>query len=234
MKIFTKSLKINATVTVFVCLVIATVVFGIIFWNSNDPRNMALFGSLFAGIIVAIIQFIIAWQDYTQTGKRQELELIKDLYGRDDRTFYEDYIRKAKREIKMMGVTANRFFNDFADDSPNATSNAKVLLDALRRNVRVSILLPESEFVEENKKQDVENVKKHVKSILDKYPNYSLEVKHFNHVPTHSIFNVDDKCIVGPVFPALESKYTPALYLRNSSPLADKYLSYFDEEWNKN
>ncbi len=234
MKIFTKSLKINATVIVLVCLVIATVVFGIIFWNSNDPRNMALFGSLFAGIIVAIIQFIIAWQDYTQTEKLKELELIKVLYDRDDRTFYEDYIRKAKREIKMMGVTANRFFNDFADDSPNATSNAKVLLDALRRNVRVSILLPESEFVEENKKQDVENVKKHVKSILDKYPNYSLEVKHFNHVPTHSIFNVDDKCIVGPVFPALESKYTPALYLRNSSPLADKYLSYFDEEWNKN
>ena len=234
MKIFTKSLKINATVIVLVCLVIATVVFGIIFWNSNDPRNMALFGSLFAGIIVAIIQFIIAWQDYTQTEKLKELELIKVLYDRDDRTFYEDYIRKAKREIKMMGVTANRFFNDFADDSPNATSNAKVLLDALRRNVRVSILLPESEFVEENKKQDVENVKKHVKSILDKYPNYSLEVKHFNHVPTHSIFNVDDKCIVGPVFPALESKYIPALYLRNSSPLADKYLSYFDEEWNKN
>jgi len=133
----------------------------------------------------------------------------------------------------MMGVTANRFFNDFADDSPNATANAKVLLDALQRKVKVRVLLPESEFVEDNKKQDVEKVKQHVKSILTKHPDFSLEVKHFKHVPAHSIFNVDDKCIVGPVFPELESKYTPALYLHNSSPMANKYLSYFDDEWDR-
>jgi len=233
MKIFTKNVKINATVIIFTCLLLATVVFGLLFWNTNDTKILAIFGSLFAGLIVAIIQFIIAWQDYNQTEKLKELELIKVLYNRDSRTFYEEYIKKAKREINMMGVTASRFFNDFADDSPNATSNAKVLLDALQRNVKVRILLPESDFVDENKKQDVAKVKLHVKGIKDKYPNYSLQVKHFEHVPAHSIFNVDDKCIVGPVFPELESKYTPALYLRSSSPLADKYLTYFNDEWNR-
>lgn len=233
MKIFTKSLKVNATVIILVCLVIATVVFGLVFWNSANTKIMAIFGSLFAGIIVAIIQFIIAWQDYNQTEKLKELELIKVLYNRDSRTFYEEYIKGAKREIKMMGVTASRFFNDFADDSPNATSNAKVLLDALQRNVKVRILLPESDYVDGNKKGDVGKVKQIVKALNSKYPEYSLEVKHFNHVPAHSIFNVDDKCIVGPVFPELESKYTPALYLRNSSPLAYKYLAYFDKEWDK-
>ncbi len=233
MKIFTKNVKINATVIIFICLVIATVVFGLLFWNTTDTKILAIFGSLFAGLIVAIIQFIIAWQDYNQTEKLKELELIKVLYNRDSRTFYEEYIKKAKREINMMGVTANRFFNDFADDSPNATSNAKVLLAALQRNVKVRILLPESDYVDENKKGDVEKVKQLVKTINNKYSNCSLEVKHFNHVPAHSIFNVDDKCIVGPVFPELESKYTPALYLHNSSPLADKYLTYFDNEWNR-
>jgi hypothetical protein len=79
----------------------------------------------------------------------------------------------------------------------------------------------------------VERVKKRVVDIKEKYPNYSLEVKYFNHIPAHSIFNVDDKCIVGPVFPEVESKYTPALFLRNSSPIADKYLKYFEYEWNK-
>ncbi len=233
MKIFTKNVKINATVIIFICLVISTVVFGLLFWNTTDTKILAIFGSLFAGLIVAIIQFIIAWQDYNQTEKLKELELIKVLYNRDSRTFYEEYIKKAKREINMMGVTANRFFNDFADDSPNATSNAKVLLDALQRNVKVRILLPESDYVDENKKGDVEKVKQLVKTINNKYSTCSLEVKHFNHVPAHSIFNVDDKCIVGPVFPELESKYTPALYLHNSSPLADKYLTYFDDEWNR-
>jgi len=233
MKIFTKNVKINATVIIFICLVIATVVFGLLFWNTTDTKILAIFGSLFAGLIVAIMQFIIAWQDYNQTEKLKELELIKVLYNRDSRTFYEDYIKKAKREINMMGVTANRFFNDFADDSPNATSNAKVLLDALQRNVKVRILLPESDYVDGNKKGDVEKVKQLVKTINNKYSNCSFEVKHFNHVPAHSIFNVDDKCIVGPVFPELESKYTPALYLHNSSPLADKYLTYFNDEWNR-
>lgn len=233
MKILTKKIKVNATAIIFICLLLFTVVSWIFFWNTNDTKIWAIFGSLFAGLIISIIQFIIAWQDYNETEKLKDLELIKVLYDRDCRTFYEEYIKKSKRRIYMMGVTANRFFNDFADDSPNATSNAKVLLDALQRNVKVRILLPESDYVDYNKKQDVEKVKLHVKRINEKYPSYSLEVKHFKHVPAHSIFNVDDKCIVGPVFPELESKYTPALYLRNSSPIADKYLTYFDDEWKR-
>lgn len=233
MEIFKKNIKIKATFIIFICLVLFTIFIGIWLSKTDNTKVWAILGSLFAGIIVAIIQFIIAWQDYNQTEKLKELELIKVLYDRDSRTFYEEYIKSAKRKINMMGVTASRFFNDFADDSPNATSNAKVLLDALQRNVEVRILLPESDYVDINKSGDVEKVKQFVKTINSKFPNYSLVVKYFSHIPAHSIFNVDDKCIVGPVFPELESKYTPALYLRNSSPLADKYLTYFDKEWNK-
>ena len=56
-------------------------------------------------------------------------------------------------------------------------------------------------------------------------------MKFFNHIPSHSIFSVDETCIVGPVFPYLESKNTPALYLENSSPIAIEYLKYFETEW---
>jgi len=233
MDIFKTNIKIRATFIIIVCLLLATVVVIIWYWNTDDVKISAILGSLIAGLMVAMIQFGMAWQDYKQTEKLKELELIKVLYDRDDRTFYEEYIKQAKLKINMMGVTAIRFFNDFADDSPNATSNAKVLLDALRRKVKVRILLPDSKFVDENKKQDVDKVKQHVTVIKNKYPNYSLDVKYFKHVAAHSIFNVDDKCIVGPVFPEVESKYTPALFLRNSSPIADKYLTYFDYEWAK-
>ncbi len=233
MNIFKTNIKIRATFIIIACLILATIAVWIWYGNTNDIKISAILGSLFAGLIVAIIQFIIAWQDYKQTDKLKELELIKILYNRDSRTFYEEYIKHSKRKIYMMGVTASRFFNDFADDSPNATSNAKVLIDALRRNVIVRILLPDSEFVDESKKQDVEKVKQQVAAIKNKYPNSSLEVRYFKHIPAHSVFNVDDKCIVGPVFPELESKYTPALFLRNSSPMADKYLTYFKNEWDK-
>jgi hypothetical protein len=233
MNIFKKSVKIKATAIIIICLILATIIVWIWYGKTNDAKLSTILGSLFAGLIVAIIQFVIAWQDYRQVEKLKELELIKVLYNRDSRTFYEDYIKQAKREINMMGVTASRFFNDFADDSPNATSNAKVLLEALKRKVKVRILLPSNDFVDSSKKQDVVKVKQQVESIKNKYSDYLLEVRYFDHVAAHSIFNVDDKCIVGPVFPEVESKYTPALYLRNSSPMAYKYLSYFEYEWER-
>lgn len=234
MNIFKTNIKIRATFIVITCLTLATITVWIWYRNTNDANVSTILGSLFAGLIVAIIQFIIAWQDYKQTDKLKELELIEILYSRDSRVFYEKYIKKSKRKINLMGVTASRFFSDFADDSPNAPKEAQILLNALYRGVKVKILLPESDFVENaNKKQDVDKVKRRVTEINNKYPNYCIEVKYFKHTPAHSIFNVDDQCIVGPVFPELESKYTPALYLRNSSPIADKYLSYFDYEWDK-
>ena len=233
MNIFKTNIKIRATVIIIAVLFLVAIGVGVWFWISGNEKLSAILGSLFAGLIVAIIQFIIAWQDYKQTEKLKKLELIEILYDRDSRSFYEEYIRQSKRKIDMMGVTASRFFNDFADDSPNATPNAKILLNALSHNVKVRILLPSSEFVDANKKQDVENVKQKVRAIRNAYQKCSLEVKYFKHVAAHSIFNVDDKCIVGPVFPEVESKYTPALFLRNSSPMAIKYLTYFEDEWNK-
>lgn len=233
MNIFKKSIKIRATSIVIACLILTTIAVFAWYINTDNAKILAILGSLFAGLIVAIVQFIIAWQDYKQTEKLRELKLIKVLYNRDSRTFYEEYIKGAKRRINMMGVTASRFFKDFADDSPNATSNAKVLIDALRCNVTVRILLPDSEYVDASKKHDVDKVKQTITAIKDKYSDCSLEVKYFKHVPAHSIFNVDDTCIVGPVFPELESKYTPALFLQNSSMMADKYLIYFENEWNK-
>jgi len=233
MRIFKTNIRIKATSIIAVLLIIATVAVWIWYENSDDTKISAILGSLFAGLIVVIIQLFIAWQDYIQTDKLKELELIEVLYSRDNRTFYEEYIRCSKRKINLMGVTASRLFNDFADDSPNATSNAKVLLHALQKGVKIRILLPETGYVDESKKQDIDKVKNQVKALNEKYPNYSLEVKYFKHHAAHSIFNIDDKCIVGPVFPELESKYTPALYLRNSSPMANKYLTYFENEWDK-
>ena len=233
MNILKKSIKITATVIIFGFLLIATIVVLVWYNNTDDAKLLAILGSLFAGSIIAIIQFVIAWQDYNQTEKLKELELIKVLYDRADRLFYEEYIKRSKKKIYMMGVTGSRFFDDFADYSQNAPSTAKVLIDAMLRGVKIRILLPAVEFIEDGRKKDVEKVKQHVEGLMKEHPRLPLEIKYFKHVPTHSIFNVDDNCIVGPVFPELESKYTPALYLRNSSPIAHRYLNYFEYEWGK-
>jgi hypothetical protein len=231
MDILGKNVKMNVSFIIGVLLLISTIVVGIIFFQTDDSKMGTVLGSLFAGLVVAIVQFAISWQDYKQTEKLKELELIRFLYNRDDRTFYENFIKKAKRKVFLMGVTALRFFKDFADYELSATSNAKVLLYVLEQGVSVKILLPGSDFIPENKKSDFETVRNHIRDIKEKHPAYSLEVKYFKHNPAHSILIIDDTCIVGPVFPKIESKYTPALHLKNSSQMADEYRKYFDIEW---
>ncbi|MEX2568137.1 MAG: hypothetical protein WD431_19470 [Cyclobacteriaceae bacterium] len=133
----------------------------------------------------------------------------------------------------MMGVTGSRFMEHFANDDKNAPPNSKVLLEAMSKGVQVRILIPKPEFLSsESEKRIGENARARYIKIKESYPK-NFHVRYFNHVPAHSVFLVDDECIVGPIFPELSSKYTPALYLRSKSPFAEKYIDYFEHEWKK-
>ena len=84
----------------------------------------------------------------------------------------------------------------------------------------------------EDKKVAHRQVKHTLQEIQRRNYTGKIEIKYFQHTPAHSIFMVDNNCIVGPVFERVESKYTPALHLKKDSPFAVKYLEHFDEEWN--
>ena len=132
-----------------------------------------------------------------------------------------------------MGVTTVRFFNHFADTNTAASEGAKVLLNAMDRNVKVRVLLPLEDFLpNEMKRQDASRVRAQYDELKNKYPQ-NIEIRYFSHTATHSIFRIDDTCIIGPVFPELESKYTPALHVMTSSPMALNYMDYFESEWNQ-
>lgn len=230
MEIFGKSYKISASVIVAGLLMVLTAVslIGYLAADNSDGKWGGFLGSLTAGLIVAIIQFLIAWQDYAQTEKLKKLKLIEVLYNRSARDKYTEYIKNCNRELDVMGVTAVRFFNDFADTSTQAPEGATVLLKALDRKVRVRVLLPSDDYIPEQKKIDSARVRAKFKE-LHQYQN--LEIRYFNHTAAHSIFRIDDTCIIGPVFPELESRNTPALHIMSSSPMAVNYLDYFESEW---
>ena len=230
MSILNKSYKISASVVIAGLLMILTVasLIGYLVADNSDGKWGGLLGSLTAGLIVAIIQFLFAWQDYAQTEKLKKLKLIEILYNRSARDKYTDYIKNCNRELDVMGVTAVRFFNDFADTSTQAPEDATVLLKALDRKVHVRVLLPSDDFIPEQKKMDSAKVRAKLKE-LHQYQN--LEIRYFNHTAAHSIFRIDDTCIIGPVFPELESRNTPALHVMSSSPMAVNYLDYFESEW---
>lgn len=231
MSVFSKNYRISASVVIVIVLSILTLILIYAYWRTGDSLEKwgSLFGSLAAGLIVAIIQFVISWQEYKQTEKLKKLQLIEVLYNRAIRDQYEVYIKNSSRELDVMGVTASRFFNDFADTSTGAPENATVLLKALDRGVRVRVLLPADEFIPEFKKVEADKVKAKYKELKKKYQ--KLEIRYFNHTAAHSIFRIDDTCIIGPVFPALESRNTPALHVKRTSPIALNYMDYFDLEW---
>jgi type III secretory pathway component EscS len=232
MKIFEKSFRFSASLIIIIVLSLSTIIIGWVYFASNDGRLSAVLGSLVAGLIVAIIQFIIAWQDYQETEKLKKLKLIEILYNRNEKSWYGKYISEATNQIDVMGVTALRLFNDFANTDIHAPKIDKVLINALEKGITVRVLLPAEDFLPtEDKKQDAAKVRKKYQALEKKYSN--LKLRYFQHSPAHSIFRVDDDCIVGPVFPEVESKYTPGLRLKNSSPLATNYITYFDDEWKK-
>jgi hypothetical protein len=229
MKTIHKRFNINIAILIFITVIVT--IASIWFINTNNEKLYSILGGLATGLAVAVIQFIMTWIDRVQIDKLNKLELIEIMYNRDDRDTYEEYIKNAHTEISVMGVTARRFFEDFADCDANAHQNAKVLLQRMGNNVRVRVLLPNIEYLNENKRLDFLKVRQHVENIKNQFPTYHLEVRYFNHTPSHSIFIIDDTCIVGPIFPKVESKYTQALYLKNSSPYAKNYQDYFEDEW---
>lgn len=230
MNIYSKKVTFSLSIGIFVVLLIILIVAIIIYCLIDNPGNLwgAFFGSLSAGLLVAILQFVISWQTYSEMEKLKKLKLIEILYNRADRNKYADYIRNCNSELDVMGVTAVRFFNDFADMSNGAPEEATLLLKILKRGVGVRILLPSKEYLPSSKKVDFDRVS-------EKYNELKqigkIEIRYFNHNAAHSIFRVDDTCIIGPVFPELESKNTPALHVMRASPWASNYMKYFEKEW---
>lgn len=234
MDFFGKNIRVPAILIISGILVILLIVLVIILWQleDSDGKLSGFMTSLTSGLLIAIIQLCLAWYDYTKNSELRKLELKEILYDRDSRNKYEAYIKSSKRQIDVMGVTANRFFSHFADLDANASIGAKTLIYALEQGVTVRILLPLDNYLPTEEKKNA------AKIVLEKYKDLhnrynKIEIRYFDHSPAHSIFRVDDTCIVGPVFPEVESKYTPALHMNNSSPMAVKYINYFDSEWKK-
>ena len=87
MNIFKNKFKISASIIIAAILFIIFLGSLYFYCHTDNPDNKwgGLFGSLAAGLFVAIIQFFIAWQDFKQTEKIKELKLIEILYNRTSR-----------------------------------------------------------------------------------------------------------------------------------------------------
>jgi hypothetical protein len=151
------------------------------------------------------------------------------LLTRDDDRYYGKYIESASKTILVMGVTANRFLQDFADEnSPH--ERKKVLLAALDRKVGVKLLIASIDHLDERQKVSFQKTKERCDQLMKKYPIY-FDVRTFDHVASQAFVRIDEHVIVGPVFSAKASKDTPAIHVLLSSPFAHSYITNFENEW---
>lgn len=228
---FIKIISIYRFQIIVAILTILTIVFILLFLNSNfDSKFGIITGGIGAGLIVAIIQYLFSLQEFKAFSNIKKLDIKKILPSRDEEYFYSSLIKNANMEIKVMGVTAFRMMEDFADET-SPREDKKVLLSSLSKGVSVKLLLPQKDFLSDPRDQIKHDQSKEIfNKLKNKFKTF--EVKYFKHIPTQSIFLVDQNCILGPVLSNFASKDTPCIYMGVNNDFAKKYIEYFDKEWN--
>lgn len=191
---------------------------------------LILASGLVPGLIVALGQYLLSWFEFTEMARLRALKIKNILISRDDEAYYRTLIQNAKDKIQVLGVTASRFLDDFAEEkSPKLEK--KVLLDALKRGVSVCILVAGKDFLEpEDQREKFPSALRKLEKLAKEYPGL-FEYKYYMHIPTNSLVVVDDDCLFGPVFNAIDSQNTPTVHTSRDSPYAKAYLKYFENEW---
>jgi len=234
MAIYDQKAKFSIISIVILISIFSILIIGCSFflWTDKYPKINTIMSGLFTGLIIALCQLFQSWYEYRVIEQFKKMKVISIRDDRDDRMFYQNLLNNTKIKIEVMGVTAIRFVEHFADDKSD-NPDTKVLFSAMARGVKVRFLLPKENYLE-SEKQIADSKYCNIKfnNIKQKFPN-NFSFRYFDHPPAHSIFIIDKDCILGPVFPEVSSKYTPSIHLENISPYAFKYLEYFESEWDK-
>ena len=223
------------TVPIFYLIIIVLVIilsgaFGI--YNIiNDDKWAMLISGIISGLIAVIVTLCLSYYEFKKIERFRQLGVIDILPERTDKKYYEEIIRDAKTSIQVMGTSCTRFLEDFA----NQNRQDHVLIDAMNSNgsLNVQILVPDKDNMDDDSKKNFESqsVRHIIENLKEKYTN-RLTIRRFNFRASNSLVRVDNHLIVGPVFPKVDSRHTPAIHLNTSSKYAKKYIQYYETVWN--
>lgn len=215
----------------FLCLLIAVLGLWYVYMPEGNQKMLGIVSGLITGFIALAFQVWLSWEELKKMEKFDGLKIKDILPRKDERGDYARFISAAEKKIWMLGVTAYSFLDDFADES-SSWEGAKALLGALEKGVQVRFLVVSPESLAGNDthhKKNAEMVEQRLNELSGLFKNFKYA--YFKHPPMHSILTVDDESIVGPIFPGVRSKNTPAIHLENDSAFVKHYLAYFKDEW---
>jgi len=231
MKIFSKSWMLSQVKVICGIIILAIAVLCWAYFYTEQGNKIApLLGGLLTGFILVFIQYLFSWHEHVERENFRLLGLKGVLKHKRDPKFYGQLIKGSKTRIYLMGRTARHFLEDFAN-THGAHKEANFLLEALGRNVEVRFILPHPDHLSEDSKSDGQDSGRRLAELTSKFT--CFHYKYLRHQAYHSVFVADDNVIIGPYFPELASMDTPALHLKSSANIPQKYLEYFQQEWDQ-
>src|SRR6266404_4173670 len=223
---FTRIIRVRLYKLVIVVLALATIASFIGYVVTKTQKLEAVLVGLATGLLVAFIQYLLDWNEHREIETIKKLGISRVLAHRDEKSYYQRLIKEAQREVAVLGNTASRLLEDFAH--PTRT-DSRALLEALARGVNVRVLLPKPVHLAGDDPSRAEQAGKRMAEIARESAGFKY--RYFDHAPAHSLMRLDDECLVGPIFPHVKSKDSPAIQVDSQSPFAKEYLTYFEDEW---
>lgn len=226
--LFTKTVSIFHLICIAIILILL-VGFWLYFETENEKWVM-LIGSTISGLIVVLVTVCLSYYEFKKIERFRQMGVKDMLPERTDKKYYEEILRDAKTHVQVMGTSCTRFLDDFG----NQSRQEHVLVEAMDNNttLKLQILVPDEKHMDEESKQkfNTPSMTHIINNLKNKYPE-RFKIKRFNFSPSHSLVRADHELIVGPIFPKVDSRHTPAIHLKTSSEYAKKYIQYYEDVW---
>ena len=200
---------------------------GVFYLNHDISKWSSVYSGLFTAFLVASIQLSLSYYEFKKLRKYEKLGIIDIVKHRRGKNEYGNIIRKSKKEICLMGNTASRFMNDFANQDVDGNN---ALLTALTNGASVRILLPNYAHLPDDTHPKLKKTID-MSSKLSNHYGDKFKIRFFNAQPSHSILIIDDQSIIGPIFNGIESQHSPAITTSNISDFSKPYIEYFNNTW---
>jgi hypothetical protein len=195
----------------------------------DDGPAWVFASGIASGLVVTLAQFFLSWADAKAIDRFRAMGVENVLSNRDEEAYYGKLIRSARSNVDVLGSTAIRLMQDFADTG-SPKPEKRVLIEALKNGVEVRILVAKPSYLDErDQKFKCPVAQKLFNEVAARYSNF--EVRYFDAAPLAALVRTDYELVVGPLLPGVDSRHTPALHVFNHSPYASSYLNYFEKTW---
>lgn len=231
LSIYDRWIAIRLSKIILIGLIIASLICGYLYIAGDlNDKWTALYGGLITSLIAVVIQLWMASNEHREMENFKKMGILKILPNRDGKKdYYYDLLKSATKSIDFLGSTAHSFLRDFGNQNLDAGEESSALIRALKRNVKVRILVVQKDHLEEEKHTKFEEAKVKLDQFIKQYPDL-FSYFYLSHKLSHTLVAADNECIVGPIIPGVSSDVTPAIHAYTSSPYLKCFLEHFRSE----